>query len=289
VTFTAVPFNASGQKATVDQWQTMGSFWAPSGVSADAPAITVSGLTFTIPALLKAWVHGFLGENAEDLTVDGVSNTSTLPRIDRLILRVSKTGKSITPMILEGTAAAQPQLPTATFQPTTDIDLAYATKPGSGSAQNYANLVINWQPVSTDRRRNAFSGSGTIGSSLTALTNWTNIETDGLITRSGGNFTVARPGRWAFHVKAGADTTQDGQAIVRVVWPGGPWSHLPEELLSFKGSGRVGGIDVPLSWSGLVLPSEIAQPFQLLCFWNPASGSASAAFHAVLTAEYLGA
>lgn len=288
MTINAVPFNATGQRATEAQWQTMGRMWAPSGVAADTPAITTSGLTWVVPAGLPAWVHGFLADNdTEPVTVDGTPNNSTLPRLDRIVLRLSTTGKTITPTVIEGTAGAVPQLPV--IQAATDISLAYATKPGSGSSQNYTNVVQDWHPVSSDRRRNTWRGTGQWGpgNNSQPVSNWSALIGDGLITRTGASFRLDQPGHWDLYVKASASNTPSGTSTVRVSWPGGPWvdDHGPMDS-------TLGGRDSThnLAWSGMVLPSEVGidHQLQVLVAWTPSSGLDKASYVIDFYANYGG-
>lgn len=142
------------------QWGEMAQLWARSGVvgttrTSTDPTLRVTlgtGLTVNV-APGPAWVRGHYYTSDATVTRTGSTNTSTNPRIDRVVLRLDTTANTITPTIIEGTPATSPVPPALTRTATVhDIPLARMTCPGSGSAQNYTNLV--------DERQ--FTGPGVI-------------------------------------------------------------------------------------------------------------------------------
>lgn len=74
-----------------------------------------------------AFVKGFNYENTADVTLTVAANASGNPRIDRVVLRISWSAKTVRLVILQGTAAATPSAPalTQTFSTTWEIPLAY--------------------------------------------------------------------------------------------------------------------------------------------------------------------
>lgn len=125
----------------------MARLWARTGavVGAGLPALG-SGLQFIIPAGFEAWVQGFYYRNdSSSLTKTATANGSTLPRLDQLVLKLDRDANSITAQIKQGTPASSPVLPSlsTTLGGVWEMPLAYATCPGSGSAQNYSTWAWN--------------------------------------------------------------------------------------------------------------------------------------------------
>lgn len=117
--------------------------WAADGFAPTSPLPTLgSGLSFVIPDAAVGVVQGFTYSNSGTLTKTATNNGNSLPRLDLLVLRLDMTAKTITAAILQGTPAASPVLPAVTQNSTTwEIPLAYATCPGSASAQNYSGFT----------------------------------------------------------------------------------------------------------------------------------------------------
>ena len=267
----------------------MGPLWSPDGVWAAGPQVTLgAGLTFNVPVGFLGWCRGFAYRVTDSpLAKTGVANTNTLPRKDRLVLRASTTSPyGVVAAIKQGTPATNPLPPVVAANETA---ICYATCPGSGSAQNYTGLVQEWNPLSNDRRRNAWSGTGTWGPGKngTSVGNWTDVRGEGLITRLGNPFRIDQAGRWAFGLVGGPSPSVSGESSLRISWPGGPWIDNEGTMKSvLHGASPVHS----MFWEGVVKPSEIGAAHQLsiLVGWTPDSGTALAPYSLDFYAEYLG-
>lgn len=146
------PFQSgAGTAVTELSWSRMARLFATDGIPPGTPAIAIgAGLTFVLPVGFEALVRGmYYRIDTGATTKTGANNLNTLPRIDRLVLRLSYSGDSVTAQIKQGTPASNPQPPVLQQDDTTyEIGVAQARCPGSGSAQNYSNLVL--EPIWTD-------------------------------------------------------------------------------------------------------------------------------------------
>lgn len=90
-----------------------------------------------------ALVDGMYVENPTTETVTVTTNTgSTNPRIDRLVMRLDMSAKTIAPFQIVGTPAASPQAPALTQTDTVyDMPLCRYQFPGSATAQNPSSIV----------------------------------------------------------------------------------------------------------------------------------------------------
>ncbi len=90
----------------------------------------------------EAWHWGTKYANSATLTKTQSANGNSNPRIDRLALKLDTTANTVTAVVVEGTPAASPVPPAMPNTSTAlHMPIARATCPGSGSAQNYNNLV----------------------------------------------------------------------------------------------------------------------------------------------------
>ena len=284
---TAVPF--PGQPADVDSYATLMGLASPSGLVATSPVATVSGLVWTIPVGVVPYIKGFTCNVTAPDTRTATANTNTNPRLDRLVWRLDRVAKTITPVILTGTPAASPQLPTITNPD--DIAGWYARNLGSSGGYQAGSVVAEWQPLSGLRADNAWSGSDTYGpgSNGTTMATWANVRTEGLIVRSGSSFQVQQPGLIAIHLEVASSSSYPGESNVQLNWTGGPWAAGLKRNTAHR-------IDLPdpgnlvqdISWVGVVKPNEIANPITVSCGWTPIGSTSPAAYTADLQIEYLG-
>jgi hypothetical protein len=72
-----------------------------------------TGMTVSIAAG-SAWINGYRYENTEALNKTLTTANGSYPRIDRIVIRWSLLNRSITAVVLTGTAAATPTAPTLT-------------------------------------------------------------------------------------------------------------------------------------------------------------------------------
>lgn len=147
------PFQAgAGTSVTALQWSRMARLFAADGIPPGTAPVTLgSGLTFNVPVGFAALVRGFYyGVDSTPLTKTGAANVNTSPRVDRLVLRLVYASSSVVAVIKQGTPGSSPTAPTLTqvAGDTWEIGVAQATCPGSASAQNYSNLVL--EPTWTD-------------------------------------------------------------------------------------------------------------------------------------------
>lgn len=225
---TYFPFDSgAGANTAEDGWAQMAPLWAPDGLGADTPRVTLgSGLTFTIPDGLYAWCKGFFYKNVVAQNKTASSNGNTNPRIDRLVLRLDRTANTITPTIIQGTPGASPVAPTIVAA--TDIPVARATCPGSGSAQNYNTLVQEWWPVSSRRGRHVWTRTGQVVTDNVGpvtINSWVQQRNDGIVTLTGNNFKLNLPGRWSIRLFMYSDSSPTGVFTSALNWSAGPWQE----------------------------------------------------------------
>ncbi|SER95262.1 hypothetical protein SAMN05216188_11854 [Lentzea xinjiangensis] len=129
----------------------MARLFAADGIPPGTPYVSLgAGLNFVLPAGFEALVRGmYYRVESSATTKTGVANANTLPRVDRLVLRLSYSGDSVTAHIKQGTPSSNAQPPVLQQDDTTyEIGIAMARCPGSGSAQNYSDLWL--EPIWTD-------------------------------------------------------------------------------------------------------------------------------------------
>lgn len=151
---TSYPFDSGGGTSVdEDAWRAMAQHWVPSGVigastrdTADTSLKAALGSGGAGPifqmAAGEAFVSGIKYRNDATLTKTQAANGNSNPRIDRLALKLDTTANTCVAVVITGTPAASPVSPS--FPDTSTVlhlPIARATCPGSGSAQNYSNLV----------------------------------------------------------------------------------------------------------------------------------------------------
>jgi hypothetical protein len=273
----------AGASMDDDNWSDYSSQMAPDGVVADSPRVTLtSGLTFSIPLNFAGRAKGFWYKNISGAqTKSGTANSNSNPRIDRLVLRYDRAAKTITPVIVQGAPGASPQPPALSNGPNLfDTPICRATCPGSGSAQNYSNLVHDFVPISTSRAKHAWFASGLVGAGGTQFTNlaapaagtYPNWVQGNIASLSGSTSVLLnRPGSWALTMKVFSDSGFEGVSRMWWNWIDGPelfpdftveQSRVPKADLTNSGHLRQ-----RLSWTGLVSPTEATKPITLHALW----------------------
>jgi hypothetical protein len=115
--------------ATELQWSRLTRMFAVDGVDATpaSNALRVnptSGLNVGV-AVGNAVLRGFIYRNTAVKSIGLATNTSTNPRIDRIVVRIDTTTNTGTAMAIQGTAAATPAAPAMTYSETIfDLPLA---------------------------------------------------------------------------------------------------------------------------------------------------------------------
>lgn len=274
--FGSGPGSASGE----DRWAKMAPLWAPDGVLPTSPTVALgSGLTFVIPAEFEAWVRGFFYRNDSAKSVTAATNTNSLPRIDRLVLRLDMAAKTVTAAVKQGTPAASPSGPFLTQNDNVwEYPLAYATAPGSASPQNYSGFNLEYEMTGRppDHVRNP-RVTGTLTRSDNLLKLNPGVITDlkvaspvatgaPWVTNAGGRgISLARSGWYRVETTLATSYTGaryvDPQLVITPAQPG--LMTLLADTMSVSGWGSGGGsVDV-------YVPPH--QTFQVL--WNAYSGA----------------
>ncbi|WP_156893120.1 hypothetical protein [Actinokineospora enzanensis] len=289
-------FPFDGAPVYEGQWAGMAPLWAPDGLDARTPVVTLgSGLTFTIPSGLSGWVRGHRYRNTAAQAKTAAANTNSNPRIDRLVLKLDRSANSILPVIKVGTPSASPVAPALTQTDTLwELPMWRATCPGSGSAQNYSGLTPEWRPVSTERARHVWTSSVTVGAggqNFNAAWAADTQQRDGVASIDGsGRLLLNVPGRWSIRCDFTSDAVAAGISQVWMSWPGGSFEAAGGEIRDrrMRGSGSPGWgvLSQSLSWDGLVLAPEHLAPITCAAAWD---GPTSAVpYYARLAAHYLG-
>lgn len=264
---------------------------APDGVIAESPAVALtSGLTFSVPDGFEGRVKGYHYRSSGATTRTATANSNSLPRRDRLVLRLDRATKAVTTVIKQGTpSSGLPPLPSLT-QTTTgvyEIPICHATCPGNASAQNYHTLVQEYTPVSSTRGVHSWTGSGTVDS--TGLTvPLTVTSTSGIASLSGGTSVLLnRPGIWSIWGKAYSNGGTAGMSRVWLEWVGGPSDGLDTDS-RWRGEGFAGAgeLDQQVRFCGLVTPVQATLPIQLKALYR--ANSAGVGYEFGLYAHYLG-
>jgi hypothetical protein len=102
----------------------------------------------------KAWIHGGWGwRNLQETVILVAVNSSTNPRVDRIVLRRSLSGDTTTTEIKQGTAAASPVAPglTQTEGGVWEISLAQVRVPGGAGTAGNAIQTLASTTVTDDR------------------------------------------------------------------------------------------------------------------------------------------
>jgi hypothetical protein len=119
-----------------------------------------TGMTVSI-AVGSAWINGYRYENTEAMNKTLTNANGSYPRIDRLVIRWSLLERSITAVVLTGTAAASPTAPTLTRNAEVfELCLADVLVPQAATSITTGNI--------TDTRLNS-SLCGTVNSLVTAV------------------------------------------------------------------------------------------------------------------------
>lgn len=143
----------SGSGTAVDEarWQSMANRYLPSGVIGSTRTTADTSLQPSIPAggggptfemtSGAAFILGVKYDNTATLSKTSSNNASGDPRVDRMVLVMDRSAKTITADILVGTPAASPSPPALSPPPanTTYLAIARATVAGGGSS--YSNMV----------------------------------------------------------------------------------------------------------------------------------------------------
>lgn len=127
-------------------WVASGVFGASTRDTADTSLKAALGSGGAGPifqmAAGEAAFWGVKYANSATLTKTQAANPNSNPRIDRLVLKLDTTANTMSAFVVTGTPAASPVPPAMPDSPTAlHMPIARATCPGSGSAQNYNNLV----------------------------------------------------------------------------------------------------------------------------------------------------
>lgn len=119
-----------------------------------------TGMTVSIAAG-SAWINGYRYENTEALNKTLTTANGSYPRIDRIVIRWSLLNRSITAVVLTGTAAATPTAPALTRSAEVyELCLAEILVPQAATSITTGNI--------TDTRLNS-SLCGTVNSLVTAV------------------------------------------------------------------------------------------------------------------------
>jgi hypothetical protein len=119
-----------------------------------------TGMTVSIAAG-SAWINGYRYENTEALNKTLTTANGSYPRIDRIVIRWSLLNRSITAVVLTGTAAATPTAPALTRNAEVyELCLAEILVPQAATSITTGNI--------TDTRLNS-SLCGTVNSLVTAV------------------------------------------------------------------------------------------------------------------------
>jgi hypothetical protein len=149
---TGYPFDAGPGAAVLEgEWQRMGREWLASGVITgrlNQLAVTADGSVLGVTvASGRAWVDGFFYQNDAAKAIGLAAADATNPRIDRIVVRMDRTGttNTITTIALTGTPAASPTPPALTqTDEVFDVLLADVTVPAAAGVIVAGNV--------TDRR-----------------------------------------------------------------------------------------------------------------------------------------
>lgn len=267
------------------------------GQVASSPLCTLgSGLTFNIPLNLAGYVRGQYYVRTSATTRVAAANGDANPRLDRLVLRLTRATGFITPALIQGTPAASPVLPALTQDATTwDVPLCYATCPGSGSAQNYANLVQEFDAVSPARAEHVWTGTRAYGPGVNdqSVSNLVAVRDAGVATvASSTNVFLNRAGRWGLTLLANSDAPVSGVASVWIDWPSGLWSsaggRLYDTVPRSQGFAGAGQLNRVAAWTGYIAPRYASLPMTLKGSWTPSTGTATVTYGFELHAVYLG-
>lgn len=257
---------------TDDQWSDYLSSLAPNGVLAEAPRVSLtSGLTFSIPDGLIGRVKGIHYRNVGVQTKTGTANGNTNPRIDRLVLRYDRSAKTITPTIIQGTPAASPQAPALSAGPNLwDEKICQARCPGSGSAQNYSQLVHEFTAFSSARGRHSWVGDAIVNSSGVTFNLTANGAGDGIATLSGAQqILLNRPGKWSIMFEARSDGVDDGLSTISMDWVGGPTGDDDQDARPrYTGFAGAGFLHQRITMTGLVSVAQALTPIVFRARWQ---------------------
>lgn len=150
---TYFPFD-DGTGAVVDEtrWYQMARLWLPSGVALNSALGDMRVFGDSSGRQVKvnpgeAWVEGHMVRSDATEIIAIAANASGNPRIDRLVLRVSRTSNTIAFAVVQGTPAATPAAPALTQTAATyEISLAKVAV-ANGAATITAGNVTDERPI----------------------------------------------------------------------------------------------------------------------------------------------
>jgi hypothetical protein len=258
------PFE-TGTGSTVDElkWAKLARLFAADGIPPGTPSITLaSGLSFVVPAGFEALVHGmrYANETTALTKTEGVTNSNSNPRLDRLVLRKTYSTNDVVAAIKRGTPGTSPTLPTLTKDDTVyEVGVAYATCPGNASPQNYSNLVL--EPLWTD-----------LGAWVSYDPTVTGFDTFGASVPAGRYKRLANGLFFVQGSVVGGTGVSMGTGVIRVSLPTGISMRDPGNLGAWVGRGQhrpVGGaawapLDVHVTGSELILYATLPSTGKLV-------------------------
>jgi hypothetical protein len=228
-----------------DQWAAMAPLWSQDGIDPASPAVSLgSGLTFNVPAAFGGWVHGFYYSNTSTLAKTAANNVNSNPRLDQLVLRLNRSTFAVTAQIKTGTPASSPVLPALTQDNTTwEIPVAYATCPGSASAQNYSGLTLNYRVAGTPDPVREYAEFSSTGSSwpnaqYNEVPYQTTVQSNRWVQKDGNAFYLRKPGLWTVTATAttSGTATRDGKYLAAFFGNNCP-AHQDSKFYSPQNSG----------------------------------------------------
>lgn len=153
----AFPF--SPLSVTEEQWREMVQHLLPSGVVVSVGAKLAVTASAGMVLNVGTGFAGVLGEFAAfdaTTTVAVSASNATLPRLDRVVLRLDTVGNTITTEVITGTAAAIPTLPALTQTSATwEIGLAVVYVAATATTINAADISDDRTLLDTTRREQA--------------------------------------------------------------------------------------------------------------------------------------
>jgi len=150
------PFDSgAGATVTEEQWSKMARYWRNNGVLYDAlnkmeVYADSTGMQVKVRTGV-AWINGHYFEVDAQETLPIATSHATLPRIDRVVVRLDLTNNAIALAVLTGTPASSPVAPNVT-QTSTTWEIGLATINVGAAVSTIAAAAI------TDERSWATSG-----------------------------------------------------------------------------------------------------------------------------------
>lgn len=141
------PFDAGpGSTVLEAQWTRMAREWRPTGIIPnilDQCEVVAPGTGLAVNVRSgRAWIEGHLWESDATESFALAAAHPSLPRIDRIVLRLDWTNNSIALAVLQGTPAASPVPPSLTQTSALwEISLAQVSIPAGATAIGASNLT----------------------------------------------------------------------------------------------------------------------------------------------------